>query len=471
MDSKEVNSKELIEQLMKRSRKAQAIIAGYSQKQVDTLAAAITWEIVANEDIVNELSSFSLNECRLGDLESKKVKVKEKCRGVYYDVKNAKSVGIVEEIPEKGLVRIAKPVGVIGALVPSTQSEMHPIVQAINCVKARDSIIFSPHPRGKNTTKKVVNLIRGVMKKYGAPEDIFIAIENPTLPLTNELMKQCDLIIATGGQPMVRAAYSSGTPAYGVGAGNAIIYIDKTADLADAAKKILISKVFDLSAGCSCENGLVIDDEIYDQMLEELKKVGAHMLDGAEKKKLQKAIWPQWPKNNVINRDVVASPVSNIAKIAGLDVPEDRKFLLVEESVTGPASPFNGEKMSLVTAVYHSKTVADAVKIINDNNAYSGAGHCCGIYSKDQNSINTIALETFNTRVVVNQSQSATNTGSWTSGMPFTSSLGCGTWGGNIVSENISLKHYLNNTWVIREIPYYKPTDEELFAGFTPIKD
>ena len=457
-----------ISELIDRARKAQKIAEGFSQKKVDELAAAITWEIVANDDLVKELAEFSFDECRLGDIPSKIAKVSVKCRGVYYDVKNVKTVGIVEEIPERGLTRITKPVGVIGSLVPSAQSEMHPLIQAIFAVKARDGVIFSPHPRGKLTALKTVALIRAVMKKYDAPEDLFICIENPSIPKTNELMKQCDLIMATGGQPMVHAAYSSGTPAYGVGAGNAIIVVDKTADLADAASKILASKAFDLAAGCSCDNSVVIDESVYEDMMTEFKNVGAHLLQSDEKEKLKKAIWPNLPNDHMINRDVVASPVSNIVKLAGLDVPEGTTLLLVSEDKTGEASPFSGEKMSLVTTIYKSKNIDDAIRIINENHEYSGAGHSAGIFSKTSENVEKLAIETFTTRIVVNQSQAATNTGSWTSGMPFTSSLGCGTWGGNIASENIVLKHYMNNTWVIRETPNRKPTDEELFSGFTP---
>lgn len=457
-----------ISALITRARKAQQVAEDFSQQKVDELAGAITWEIVANDELVRELAEYSFEECRLGDIESKFVKVSVKCRGVYHDVKNARTVGVAEEIPDRGLVRITKPVGVIGSLVPSTQAEMHPLIQAIFAVKARDAVIFSPHPRGKRTTMKTVNLIRDVMKKYDAPEDLFLTIEEPSIPKTNELMAQCDLVIATGGQPMVKAAYSSGTPAYGVGAGNAIIVVDKTADLADAAAKIKASKTFDLAAGCSCDNSVVIDESVYTDMLAEFEKVGAHLLDSDEKQKLKKAIWPDWPANHVINRDIVASPVSNIAAIAGLDVPENTSLLLVEEGETGETSPFSGEKMSLVTAVYKSRNIDDAICIINENHAYSGAGHSCGVFTKTPENVDKVALETFTTRVVVNQPQAATNTGSWVSGMPFTSSLGCGTWGGNIASENIALKHYMNNTWVIREIPNWKPTDEELFSGFTP---
>jgi sulfoacetaldehyde dehydrogenase len=462
------NTEHSLAQLMQRARAAQKIAASFTQEKVDELAAAIVWEIVADEALIQELAEFSFNECRLGDVQSKIVKVREKCRGVLYDVKHERSVGVVEELPDKGLVRIAKPVGVIGSLVPSTQAEMHPLIQAIFAVKARDAVIFAPHPRGKKTTQKVVDLIRAVMKKYDAPEDLFISLPNPSVEQTNELMKQCDLVIATGGQPMVRAAYSSGTPAFGVGAGNAIIVIDETADLKDAAAKIKISKTFDLAAGCSCDNSLVIARPVYEAFLAELEKVGAVMLDETGKEKLKQAIWPNWPADHVINRDIVASPVSNIAHLAGLDVPAETSMLLVEESETGEATPFSGEKMSLVIALYQYDNLDDAIRVINENHAYCGAGHSCGIYSQNPAAIEKVSLETFTTRVVVNLPQAATNTGSWTSGMPFTSSLGCATWGGNIASENITLKHYLNNTWVIREIPWHKPSDEALFAGFTP---
>jgi len=205
-------------------------------------------------------------------------------------------------------------------------------------------------------------------------------------------------------------------------------------------------------------------------MLTEFKNVGAHLLNEKEKELLKKAIWPNYPNDHMINRDIVASPIENIVKIAGLEVPKGTNLLLVEEDKTGEATPFSGEKMSLVTTVYKTHDVDQVIKITNDNHAYSGAGHSLGVFSKTPEVVEKISVNTYTTRVVVNQAQAATNTGSWTSGMPFTSSLGCGTWGGNIASENIVLKHYMNNTWVIREIPSRQPTDEELFEGFTPRK-
>jgi sulfoacetaldehyde dehydrogenase len=464
------NVEEYISGLISRARTAQKLAERFTQQEVDELAGAIAWEFVSNEKLVKELAEFSYNECRMGDIQSKIIKTFSKCRGVYFDVKNEKTVGIIEEIPAKGLVRIAKPVGVIGSLVPGTQGEMHPIVQAINVVKARDAIIFSPHPKAKKTTAKVCGIFRDILKRYNAPEDLFICIEDPSIEKTIELMKQCDLVMATGGHPMVLAAYSSGTPAFGVGAGNAIILVDKSADLKEAAKKIKMSKTFDLAAGCSCDNSLVIDASIYDEMLAELNKVGAYLASPEEKINIRKAIWPNWPDDLVLNRDIVASPVENIAKIAGITIPEGTCMILVEEDQTGAVTPFAGEKLCLVASVYKSKDLDEAIHIINTNQEYSGAGHSCGVFAKDNFVIDEVALRTYTARVVVNQPQSYTNTGNWVSGMPFTSTLGCGTWGGNIASENIILKHYLNTTWVIREIPNRQPTDEELFAGFTPRK-
>lgn len=453
-----------IKELMDRARKAQKEAETYSQERVDELVNAIAWEIVCNKEVVDELAKLALEETELGDFQSKVGKLSGKPMGLLYDLNRQKSVGIVEEIPERGLSRIAKPVGVVGSLVPSTQPEMIPVMQAMCAIKARDAIIYSPHPRGKYTTVKTVNYIRQVLKKYGAPEDLAIAIEAPEVALTNELMRQCDLVMATGGTPMVKAAHSSGTPAFGVGAGNAQIVIDKTADLAAAAAKIKISKTFDLAAGCSCDNSLIIHEDVYDAMLEELGKVGAYLVPAEKKLDIQAAIWPEYPKNRALNRDVVAHPAADIARIAKLDVPADTCMFLVEETELGANTPFAGEKMCLVTTVYKFKTIEEAINIVVTNQAYSGMGHSCGIYSEDAGNIEKFALGTYTTRVVVNLPQSATNGGSWNSGMPFAGSLGCGTWGGNIASENIVLKHFMNNTWVIREIENFKPETAEIFA-------
>ena len=283
-----------VSELIARARAAQKVAESYSQERVDELVSAICWEIICNDELVLKMSQMALDETELGDLDSKIKKLTIKCRGLLYDLNKRKSMGIVEELPARGLQRMVKPVGVICSIVPATQPEMIPVMQAMNAVKARDAIIFSPSRRGKNTTNYVVDQLRACMKKYDAPEDLFISLPAPDHTVTNELMKQADLIIATGGSGLVKSAYSSGTPAFGVGAGNAHIFIDESADLADAALKIRSSKTFDLAAGCSCDNTVIVHEKVYNQMLEEFKKVGAYIVPSSDKQKVQKGIWPNF---------------------------------------------------------------------------------------------------------------------------------------------------------------------------------
>lgn len=450
--------------LVARAKAAQKSIENYTQEQVDKLVVALAYGLGVKTGVAEELATMALEESKLGDYDSKVAKVRGKARSILHALKGVKSVGIVEENKATGLTRIVKPVGVIASLVPSTQPEMHPLVQAMNAVKARDAVVFCPHPGGKKTTFRTVEIMRSILKENGAPEDLLVCCENPSVDKTAEVMRQCDLIIATGGSPMVKAAQSVGKPSFGVGAGNAIMIVDESADLKDTAEKIKISKTFDLAAGCSCDNAIIVQEEVYAKMLEELRKVGAYLASPEEKEKIQKAIWPNWPADHVINRKVVAKPVATIAEVAGISVPVGTSFILVEEDKTGSITPFAGEKMCLVLAVYKYKDFDQALKILNENQAYSGAGHSCGIYSKNDEHIKRIALETYTTRVNINLPNSASNTGNWWNSMPATSSLGCGTWGGNIISENITLKHYLNNTWLISAIPPVVPTDEELFG-------
>ena len=450
--------------LVGRARQAQKSVENYTQEQVDKLVRAVAYELGVKAGVAEELAAMALEETRLGDYDSKVAKVRGKARAMLAALKDEKSVGIVEVNKVTGLTRIVKPIGVIASLVPSTQPEMHPLVQALNALKARDAIVFSPHPGGRKTTFRTVEILRSVLKAHKAPEDLLICAENPTVEMSAEIMRQCDLIMATGGGPMVKAAHSVGKPAYGVGAGNAIMVVDETADLKDAAEKIKISKIFDLAAGCSCDNGVIIQEKVYDGLISELKAVGAYLATAEEKAKLQKAIWPNWPADHVLSRKIVAKPVAVIAEEAGVSVPEGTSFILVEETETGDKTPFAGEKMCLVLTIYKYQEFDEAIRILNTNQAYSGAGHSCGIYSKNEEHIKRLALETYTTRVNVNLPNSASNTGNWWNKMPATSSLGCGSWGGNIISENLALKHYLNNTWLISAITPVVPTDEELFG-------
>ncbi len=457
-----MNEKELIQELVERSRKAQAIAWDYSQERVDELAVAIMYSL-SRPEVAGEIAKMSFEETGMGTYEAKLKRFTGKLPQIWQEIKSIKTVGVVEQIPEKGIVKIAKPVGVIAALIPSTTADATPVFKGVLGLRGRNSVIFAPHPGAKKTTFAVVEKMREVLRLNGAPEDLLICIEQPSKLMAKELMSACDITFATGSHDMVVAAYSSGKPAYGVGVGNAVVVVDETADMANTAYMIQLSKVTDNATGCSAENSLVIQESIYDKFLNELGKQGGHLLNAEEKAKLQKTMWV----DGHLNREIVARPVKRIAELAGLNIPEDTKFLVVEETGYGKEYPFSGEKLSLVLTVYKYGAFQEAIDMVNNIHSYSGAGHSCGIHSFNEEHIRELALNTKTTKVLVRQPHRAGNSGNWFNGLARTFSLGCGTWGGNIVSENITQKHFVNTTWVSEPIgpvgvcPY---TEEEIFG-------
>ena len=448
--------------LVARSRAAQAQIENYTQEQVDELIRAMVWS-VAREDVAKKIAQFTVDETQLGNYDGKFLKIFRKTRATLMDIIDDKSVGVLEEDRERNIVKIAKPVGVIGALSPSTNPEATPVIKAISAVKGRNSIIVAPHPRAKLTNKMICDYMRAAIVACGAPADLVISIDTPSVAKTNELMKQCDRILATGGSAMVEAAYSSGTPALGVGVGNAVITVDDTADLDDAAEKIRISKTLDLAASCSSDNSVVLLDPIYDEMLAKLKAKGGYVLDEAAKAKLQAAIWV----DGAINAKVVAQTPKFIAEYAGFEIPEGTQFFIVPETGYGPEHPFSGEKMTVTMALYRAKDLDDAIRLTNAIQSYQGQGHSCGIYSRSDENIMKLASATRTSRVMVNQPQAASNSGNLWNGMRQTFSLGCGSWGGNGTNNNITWRDLINETWVSKPLPKTKelPSDEELFGS------
>lgn len=457
--SNEINASQHVADLVTRARKAQEAIQFYSQEKVDELVAAIAWTAVKEEN-AKEIARLAIDESRLGNYDSKYAKLMKKVRGALRDIKNVKSVGIIERDEARGLIKIAKPVGVIGALVPCTNPEATPVIKAMFAIKGRNAVVFSPHPRTKKTNLKIVELMRDALKRHGAPEDLLVTVENPTIEISNEVMKQCDLIVATGGSAMVKAAYSSGKPAYGVGVGNAVSVVDETADIKDAAHKIMLSKTFDYATSCSSENSLIIHESIYDKLVEALKSEGGHLATHEEKEKLQKTMW----EDGHLNGKIVAQPAQTIAELAGIKIDSDRKFIMVEETGMGKDYPFSGEKLSVVVTLYRYSEFTEAIDKVNKITGYQGEGHSCGIHSKNEDHVIELSMKTKTSRVMVRQAQCYANSGDWVNGMPFTLTLGCGTWGGNIASENITWKHYINTTWVSFPIEPIIPTDEELFG-------
>jgi sulfoacetaldehyde dehydrogenase len=384
-----IAAKEEVAVMMARARAAQEQIADYTQEQVNELITAMVWS-VGREDRSEEIARLAIDETQLGNYEGKYLKIHRKTRATLMDIIGDKSVGVIEEIPERNIVKIAKPVGVIGALSPSTNPEATPVIKAISAVKGRNAIIVAPHPRAKLTNKKICDYMREAIVAMGGPADLVQSIDVPSLDKTNELMRQCDRILATGGAAMVSAAYSSGTPALGVGVGNAVITVDDSADLDEAADKIRISKTLDLAASCSSDNSVLVFESVYDEFLVKLKHAGGYVIEGEDKEKLQRVLW----HDGHLNPGIVAQHAVSIAAQAGIDLPEAKQFLIVPETGTGPDYPFSGEKLTVTMALYKVRNIDEAIELTNSIQAYQGQGHSCGIYSYNEHNIMKLAMAT-----------------------------------------------------------------------------
>lgn len=453
--------KQLAHDLLARARAAMEAVKDYDQEQVDRLCRAVGWA-TANDTTFTRLAQMGVDESGLGDREGRPGK-RFKIKGVLRDALRQKSIGVIEEDPTQGIVKYAKPAGVIASLIPTTNPALTPPVTAVYALKCRDAVIFCPHPRSRKTTNETVRVMRETLKKLGAPEDLLLCVEKPSIPLTQELMSICDLTLATGGKQMVQAAYSSGKPAYGVGAGNSTIVIDETADVDVAARNTRISKTSDFGSGCSADGNMLVDASLYDAMLEQLQQEGGYLCNDVEKALLEKALWDEEGHRTI---NTVAVAAQKIAEIAGFSIPADRKFLLVRQQEIGPEHKFSSEKLCVVLAIYRYEGFDQALKMVHDIYEVGGKGHSCGIYSHDDTHIDALAKVAPVSRMMVRQPQSKANAGAFDNGMPMTSSLGCGIWGGNITNENVHLKHYMNVTWVSRQIPEDRPSDEELFGEF-----
>jgi sulfoacetaldehyde dehydrogenase len=447
--------------VVERARAAARAIEDYTQEQVDELVTAVAWAVV-RKDRAEALARLAVDEGGFGNYADKVTKINKRVVGVLADMTGMRTVGVVEELPSAGLVKIAKPVGVVAALIPTTGPDATPPVKALFALKGRNAIICAPHPRTVGTTEAVVGFMRAACEQVGAPADLVQSLPAPSLPKTQELMRQADLVVATGGAGMVRAAYSSGTPAYGVGVGNAVHVVDETADVADAAAAILTAKTFDYATSCLADNAVVAHAAVYDDLVARLTGAGAHLCDQQQKAALRAVMWPDGGAVPAIA--VVAKSAAHIADLAGFRVGQGCPLLLVEETGTGPEHPFSGEKLSVVLALYRYDGDIDAAAgLVNDITAYQGLGHTCGIHTSSDANVERLAMTSRTGRVLVNQNLNE-GAGSPRNGLPFTLSLSCGTWGGNITTENVNARHFVNLTWVSRPIEPKVISEEALFA-------
>ena len=458
------NPEEIIAGLVNRGRTAMVTFENADQSRVDEAVTALAWAIY-KPSRAKELAEMAVIDTGLGDVNSKIIKNTRKTFGTLRDLMRVKSVGVIEEDVARGIVKYAKPVGVVAAIAPSTNPAATPVNKAMMAVKGRNAVIVAPSPAGAKTTAKTVEYMRAELKKIGLPKDLVQVLPSPVnKELTQQLMNQSDLIVCTGSQNNVRRAYSSGTPAIGVGAGNVPVIIDTTADLTDAAQKIQASKCFDNSTSCSSENSVTIVSDVYEDAIIALKAAGAYICTSEEKTKVQNTLWI----NGHLNRHVIAKDPGVLAKAC--DLPEEAqsaKFFVVEdENKVGKEYPFSDEKLSLVLTVYRAKDFSAAKDHVQNILNFVGMGHSVGIHTKNDDHVRELAEELKVVRVLVNQAHTFGNGGSFTNGLNFTLSMGCGTWAGNSISENLNYKHFINITHLVREIPEDKPSEEKMFGGY-----
>lgn len=458
------DSSQAVALLIDKARAAQRQYEQYSQEQVDEVVVAVGWAIMHPERN-RTLAEMAVRLTGLGNVEDKIQKNYRKTLGLLRDLKGTKSVGIIAEYPERGLVEIARPVGVVAAITPSTNPAATPANKAINALKGRNAVIIAPSPKGQSTCEALVGYIHAELDKVGAPRDLVQCLPNPiTKQATQELMQQADLVVATGSQNNIRSAYASGSPAFGVGAGNVASIIDSSADLAAAAQKIAASKTFDNATSCSSENSVIILDQVYDAAIAALTAAGGEMLSKDQKQALQERMWP----GGKLDTAITAQKAPYIASAAGINEArfENAKFLMVEETGAGPDYPFSGEKLSPVLAVYRVRDFEHACEMVDTIYAHQGAGHSVGIHSEDDEHIARLGLTLPVCRVIVNQAHCFATGGSFENGLPFSLSMGCGTWGGNNFSDNMNYRHYLNITRIVRRIPENMPTEDEIFGAY-----
>lgn len=453
-----------IASLVARARAAQREYERWTQQQVDTAVTAAGWAIM--EPTRNrELAERAVADTGIGNVEDKVSKNHRKTFGLLRDLQGARSVGVISEDPARGLIEIARPVGVVCAITPSTNPGATPANKIINALKGRNAVIVAPSPKGWGTCARLIEFINEQLARIGAPRDLVQVLPSPVNKAsTAELMRLCDLVVATGSQANVRAAYASGTPAFGVGAGNVAAIVDETADVALAADRILRSKTFDNATSCSSENSLVIVDAVRAQLLAALQARGAVLLDEAQKATLQSLMWP----DGKLSSAVIGQSAQAIAEKAGWHdiAARNPRILMVEEDGIGHDYPFSGEKLSPVLTLYQAEDFAQAAQIVERIYAFEGAGHSVGLHSSIPDRALWLGKTLPVARVIVDQAHCIATGGSFDNGLPFSLSMGCGTWGKNSFSENMNYRHYLNITRVSHPIAEKVPSERDIFGSF-----
>jgi len=456
----QTDAKELIDTLVENAKKAQREFEAFSQKQTDEIVRAVAKVVY---DRAEELARMTVDESKMGVYEDKVAKCHGKSKCIWNSLKGKKSIGIIEENKETGIIKVAKAKGVVAAVTPVTNPVVTPMCNAMCALKGQNAIIVAPHPRAEKVNKYVVDLFRAELKRLGAPVDLIQTIEKSSIDATNELMKAVDVVVATGGGGMVKSAYSSGHPALGVGPGNVQVIIDRDIDYGDAVKKIIAGRIFDNGIICSGEQAVFIPREHYSEIIDMFKRNGVFYVENEAD--IQKFADTIFPENGPINRKIVGQSVQKIAEIAGVKVPDGTRMILIKARHIGHSEPLCREKMCPVMIASAYDKFEDAINLAQADLNYEGKGHTAAIHSNNMEHIKYAGEHLTVSRLIVNQSSSTGAGGSLYNGFAPTTTLGCGSWGNNSISENLNYTHLIN----VSQIGLYNkdkkvPTDEDIWA-------
>jgi len=461
----DVEAVSIIEKTMYRARLAQEKYElGADQSRYDMAALGAGWALM--EPSRNAaLSDLAVKTTGLGNVADKITKNHRKTLGLLRDISGQPTHGVIRQNKDNGVTEIARPVGVVAAIVPSTNPVATPVNNTVNALKTGNAIILAPSPSGAEVCERLVGFIQDALREAKLPPDLVQMLPPPpSKDRTQALMESADLLVVTGSQDNVRRAYSSGRPAIGVGAGNATVIVDESADPEAAATKIAASKCFDNATSCSSENAVVVVESQYDEFTAAIYKQGGRLLEEEDAEKLKKALF----QNGKLNRDIIARDIDQVLNITGLSVPEPdtARFLILPAHGIGPDFPESGEKLSLVLALYRADDYENAVDTASRILRHQGTGHSLGLHTRLEERAEELGLTVPVCRIIVNQAHTFATGGSFENGLPFSLSMGCGTWGGNSINENLNYRHFLNITRVVRAIPAREPSLDEIFADY-----
>lgn len=444
---------------IERAKMAQKEFEEFNQEQVDEVVKIVAKVVHDNAEVLAEMA---IEETGMGVYKDKVVKNQMKAKVIWNNLKGKKSVGIIERDDTTGITKVAKPIGVAAAITPCTNPIVTPMSNAMFALKGRNAIIITPHHRALRCSTATVDMVNAELKKIGAPENLIQILDQQSRENTRDLIASADVVIATGGMGMVKAAYSSGKPALGVGAGNVQCIMDRDADIADAVPKIITGRIFDNGIICSGEQSVIMPEEKYDEIIDVFKENGAHYIsDPAEKEAFRNAIFDA----GHMNRHAVGQSVQAIAKLANVSVPEDTRVIIIEADGSGEDDILAKEKMCPVLAAYKYNDFKEAVVIAKDNLEAEGKGHSVAIHSNTLENIEYAGENLEASRFVVNQACATSAGGSFFNGLAPTNTLGCGSWGNNSISENLDYKHLINISRIAHFMKENKvPTEEELWG-------